>query len=251
MNRRKKQISEATNLMTAFAATISLARVAVDPAWEPASFAKVKQRMVSVILLLALAAGLGCSTPTTAVTTRPIWAAFIYDISRSVIELPSLTPAQIDQLLRGVEHRGGTSGFLAFGSKPNVRLRRLELLPVSGLLNERAAKASANRRNAGDWREHLVTALQRPRDEKRTAFNCAMQSAKDFLQESISPPNAEKLLVIWSDGKDTAGVCASVTFPSDVRILVTGMSEERAASLRGARIERFEDSVGILKALVE
>lgn len=191
-----------------------------------------------------------CSAPTTGVNAKPLWAALGYDVSGSVVGLPSLSPSQLDQLVRHLERRGGTIAFATIGSKTNV-LHRLELQPVTGLLNERAAKASVNRRSAKDWREMIVSELEKPRAEKRTAFNCTMKSINEFLQESIVPADAEKVVVVWSDGKDTASGCQPMAFPSDVRILVTSMNEDRAKRMGGVRVERFESTDGILKAFAQ
>src|SRR5438034_1491781 len=86
---------------------------------------------------------------------NPLCLALAYDVSGSAAELPRLTPGHINQVVSLAKIRAGSLAFCLIEEKASP-LDRLELIPVIGLLDERALRSINNRDSIAQWKVPVI-----------------------------------------------------------------------------------------------
>ena len=204
-------------------------------------------RQITIKLLAAFLFVLGACTPGShekAALPAPLCVAVAYDVSGSVaqLELPVMTMEHVDKIISLVKKRGGCLAFGLIDEKAFAPLARLELLQVSGKLNERARINQKNQKGEAEFREILEKKISRPRNAKRTDINGSIARFGLFFSEPTFMADAETVIIYISDGVDTGTWrnLKGIKLPKDVKVYVVGMEENLARKFFGQQAVLFE-----------
>jgi hypothetical protein len=208
--------------------------------------------MVVAVLILSVLF-VACQTDTPHTVLPQIHLGIAYDVTGSVEQrgLPFFTIQHLDRLNATLKNRGGSMAFGLIDERAFVPLVRLTLQPVTGLLNERAAKNTENKSSTSEFRSKVESKIARKRDAPATDVNGSLMRFQLFFNEPKVQSNAEKIFFVVSDGEDTGPwrLLKGVKLPSDVRIYVVGMRADIARDLFGAQALLFEGIDAAIKAI--
>ena len=204
-------------------------------------------RQIKIKLLAAFLFVLGACTPGShekAALPAPLCVAVAYDVSGSVVqlELPVMKMEHVDRIISLVKKRGGCLAVGLIDEKAFAPLARLELLQVSGKLNERARINQKNEKGEAEFRELVEKKINRPRNARKTDFNGSIARLALFMSEPNIPPNGEKVALYVTDGIDTGTwrKLKGIKLSKDVKVYVVGMEENLARKFFGQQATLFE-----------
>lgn len=184
----------------------------------------------------------------------PVALAIGYDITASTRELPIPTEKQLDELISVVSSRGGVVAFGLIADKVEP-LTRLEVVPVSGRLDERARGVQRNRKAVAEWKERVTPKLALARDVQVTDFYGFTRQIDTLFRERTLPDSTVKVALLITDAVHTAKRHARPqALPKDVMVLAIGIDRSLGDKLFGDRILYFEDiasAIKMLKSLAE
>jgi hypothetical protein len=203
--------------------------------------------------LLMLAACSRSGEQKSAEPVGPLCLGVAYDVSRSAQPLPEVTMGHIERILKVLNARGGCIAVALVDESAFRPLTRLKLEPVTGRLDERAEKATRNRKVEKEFLAKVEAMISRPRDAGRTDIKGTLARLTLFFNEPGIPAETEKVLLLVSDGIDTAHWQGTGNnhLPADVAVWVVGMEQGLAEKWFGGQAVLFESPDAAIENLSE
>lgn len=217
----------------------------------------IKMRFAAKMLagagLLALAACSRSGEQKSAELVEPLCLGVAYDVSRSAQPLPEVTMGHIERILKVLNARGGCIAVALVDESAFRPLTRLKLEPVTGRLDERAEKATRNRKAEKEFLAKVETMISRPRNASKTDIKGTIARLVLFFNEPGIPAQAEKVALFISDGIDTAHWQGSRRshLPDDVAVYVVGMEKGLAETWFDGQAVLFESPDAAIENLAE
>lgn len=182
---------------------------------------------------------------------HPLFLGVAYDVSGSTVQqrLAPLAVGDIDQIVSVLKRRGGILAFGLIDQDSFDPLVRLEIIQKRGRLDERALQNARNEDAVKRFRAVLEPLFAKPRNAARTDINGSMDRFNLFFREPGIPAEADRILLILSDGEDTTRRMRGPSFPGDVTVFAVGMPERTARKLFGTRVALFEDAAAAIHTL--
>lgn len=173
-----------------------------------------------------------------------LYLGVAYDVSGSVeqLQLPVMTVEHVKGIVSVVKKRGGAVAFGLIDEKAFEPLTRLELVPVTGKLDERARANQKNLKAQADFEDKVKKKIDRKRDARATDIKGSIARFSLFFSEPSIPGHAEKVFICISDGYDTGPwrKLSNIRLPEGVKVHVVGMEAGMARKLFSNQAILFE-----------